>query len=314
AEWEEAVTAAAAGMRNVELTAADNVLDRATPVAAAVVLRLALAGGLGLVAVVAAIIVSITTARALVRQLERLRDAAHELADQRLPRVVERLSRGEQVDVAAEAPPLQFGDDEIGQVGQAFNAVQETAVRAAVQQAELRHGVRDVFLSLARRTQSLVHKQLGVVDAMERRETDADELEDLFRIDHLATRMRRNAENLIVLAGSSPGRVWRRPVPMIDVVRGAIAEVEDYTRVSLMPIGEVSLAGRAVGDVIHLLAELVENAVSFSPPYTVVQISGHPVANGHVIEIEDRGLGMSAEDIADANERLANPPEFNPAN
>ena len=133
--------------------------------------------------------------------------------------MVERLGRGEEVDVATEAPPLEFGDDEIGQVGKAFNAVQETAMRTAVEQAELRRNVREVFLSLARRTQALVHRQLTLLDAMERREHDAEELEDLFRVDHLATRMRRNAENLIVLSGSTPGRAWRRNVP--DGRRGA---------------------------------------------------------------------------------------------
>ena len=171
---------------------------------------------------------------------------------------------------AKEAPPLEFGDDEIGQVGKAFNVVQETAVRTAVEQAELRRAVRDVFLSLARRTQALVHRQLTLLDAMERREQDAEELEDLFRVDHLATRMRRNAENLIVLSGSTPGRAWRRSVPMVDVIRGAVGEVEDYTRVQVLPITGVSLAGRAVGDVIHLLAELIENGLSFSrrtPPW-----------------------------------------------
>jgi hypothetical protein len=146
---------------------------------------------------------------------------------------------------------------------------------------------------------------------MERRVTDSTELKDLFRIDHLATRMRRNAENLIVLSGASPARAWRRSVPMVDVVRGALAEVEDYTRVTVMPMGQVELTGRAVGDVIHLLAELIENAVSFSPPYTTVHVSGQQVASGYVIEIEDRGLGMSAEDLATANERIADPPEFN---
>ena len=202
-----------------------------------VIVRLVLAAGLGLLAVIASIVVSITTARALLRQLERLRQAAWQLADERLPRVVERLGRGEEVDVAAEAPPLEFGNDEIGQVGKAFNAVQETAMRTAVEQAELRRSVREVFLSLARRTQALVHRQLTLLDAMERREHDAEELEDLFRVDHLATRMRRNAENLIVLSGSTPGRAWRRNVPMVDVVRGAVAEVEDYTRVNVLPLG-----------------------------------------------------------------------------
>jgi methyl-accepting chemotaxis protein len=308
--WREAITPAIAEIRELELAAADRTLDRATPAAAGVIVRLLLAGGLGLIAVVAAVVISITTARSLVRQLERLRDAARELARHRLPRVVERLSAGETVDVAAEAPPLRFGNDEIGQVGQAFNAVQETAVRAAVQQAELRRGVRDVFLSLARRTQNLVHKQLRMVDEMERRETDADEMADLYRIDHLATRMRRNAENLIVLAGAAPGRGGRRAVPMIDVVRGAMAEVEDYQRVAVQPVQAAALAGRVVGDVIHLLAELIENATSFSPPYAMVGIGGQRVAHGFVVEIEDRGLGMGEAELAEANRQLADPPDF----
>jgi len=179
-----------------------------------------------------------------------------------------------------------------------------------VEQAELRKGVRDVFLSLARRSQALVHRQLSLLDAMERRQAEPEELEDLFRVDHLATRMRRNAENLIVLSGAAPGRGWRNPVPLVDVVRGAVAEVEDYARVTVSPIGASALAGRAVGDVIHLLAELIENAVSFSPPHTVVQVGGQHVANGFVVEIEDRGLGMSAEDLVEANEQLESPPEF----
>ena len=226
-------------LRRVILAGGDGIVARATPVAVRVIVRLVLAAGLGLLAVIASIVVSITTARALVRQLERLREAALELANERLPGVVERLGHGEEVDVAREAPPLEFGDDEIGQVGKAFNAVQETAIRTAVEQAELRRSVRDVFLSLARRTQALVHRQLTLLDAMERREHDAEELEDLFRVDHLATRMRRNAENLIVLSGATPGRAWRQPVPMVDVVRGAVAEVEDYTRVTVLPLGAV---------------------------------------------------------------------------
>ncbi|WP_248959565.1 sensor histidine kinase [Sphaerisporangium perillae] len=288
----------------------DALVERATPIAAGVIARLALAGGLGLLAVIASIVLSITTARALVRRLEELRAAALELAARRLPGVVERLGRGDDVDVAAEAPPLAVGNDAIGQVGQAFNTVQETAIRVAVEQAELRRGYRGILLSLARRTQSLVHRQLAILDAMERRETEPGELADLFRVDHLATRMRRNAENLIVLSGASPGRAWRRSVPMVDVVRGALAEVEDYTQVTMMPMGEAELAGRAIGDVIHLLAELIENAVSFSPPYASVQVSGQEVARGYVVEIEDRGLGMPSEELDAANARIADPPEF----
>ncbi|MEV4499499.1 nitrate- and nitrite sensing domain-containing protein [Micromonospora arborensis] len=313
-EWSDTTTPALTEISAVVLAGGDGVVDRATPVAVGVVVRLALATGLGLLAVIASIIVSITTARALVRQLERLRNAAFRLANERLPSVVERLGRGEEVDVAAEAPPLEFGTDEIGQVGKAFNAVQETAIRTAVEQAELRRNVREVFLSLARRTQALVHRQLTLLDAMERREHDAEELEDLFRVDHLATRMRRNAENLIVLSGSTPGRAWRRNVPMVDVVRGAVAEVEDYTRVNVLPLGPVSLAGRAVGDIIHLLAELIENGLSFSPPHTTVEVRGQLVSNGFAIEIEDRGLGMSEEDLAAANHRIVDQSELNLAN
>ncbi|MFG1706689.1 nitrate- and nitrite sensing domain-containing protein [Nonomuraea sp. M3C6] len=309
-EWRKSAEATLSSMQTVTLAGGDRLLERITPVAIGVIVRLVLAGGLGLLAVIASIVLSITTTRQLLAQLKKLRDAAHELSDDRLPGVVERIGRGEEVDLAREAPALDFGDDEIGQVGQAFNTVQRTAVGVAAEQAELRRSIRDILLSLARRTQGLVHRQLTVLDVMERRETDPEELKELFRLDHLAIRMRRNAENLIVLSGSAPARTWRRSVPMVDVVRGALAEVEDYTRVTLMPMGEVVLIGRAVGDVIHLLAELIENAVSFSPPYTNVQVSGQLVANGYVIEIEDRGLGMKSEDLDAANERIADPPEF----
>ncbi|MEV4098175.1 sensor histidine kinase [Streptosporangium saharense] len=309
-QWAASAQPVLTKLQEVVLIAGDGVVERATPVATGVIVRLSLAGGLGLLAVVASIILAITTARALVQQLDKLRIAAWELANERLPSVVERIGHGEDVDIAAEAPPLEFGNDQIGHVGQAFNAVQRTAVKVAAEQAQLRRDIADILRNLARRTQSLVHRQLSVLDVMERREDDPQELRDLFRLDHLATRMRRYAENLLVLSGAAPGRAWRDSVPMIDVVRGALAEIEDYTRVDVLPLGEVSLDGRAVGDVIHLVAELVENAASFSPPYTTVQVSGYPVAHGHALEIEDRGLGMSQEDIDSANERIANPPEL----
>ncbi|MDX6743296.1 nitrate- and nitrite sensing domain-containing protein [Actinocorallia sp. A-T 12471] len=311
AEWNSAAKTWFDETYDIMRDSGDGLVEDSIPIAAGVIIRLILAGGLGFLAVVASVVLSITTARHLVQQLERLKEAAHELADVRLPNVVERLGHGETVDVNAEAPPLEFGDDDIGKVGQAFNAVQETAIRTAVEQAELRRGIRDILLSLARRTQALVHRQLTLLDVMERREIDTEELEDLFKIDHLATRMRRNAENLIILSGATPARGWRRPVPMVDVVRSAVSEVEDYTRVTVMPIDEVHLVGRAVADIAHLLAELIENAVSFSPPYTYAQISGHMVASGYAIEVEDRGLGMSDENLELINQRIADPPEFN---
>jgi len=159
-----------------------------------------------------------------------------------------------------------------------------------------------------------LHRQLALLDRMERRTTDPDELEDLFRVDHLATRMRRHAEDLVILAGATAGRGWRNPVPMIDVIRGAISEVEDYTRVDIQAIQPAATVGHAVGDVIHLLSELLENATSFSPPHTRVHVTGQIVGRGYAIEVEDRGLGMTPEAIDEANRRLADPPDFDPAN
>ena len=170
-----------------------------------------------------------------------------------------------------------------------------------------------MFRSLARRSQSLLHRQLILLDQMERRASDPEALDDLFRLDHLTTRMRRHAEGLVILAGAAPSRAWSSPVRMVDVMRGAIAEVEDYARVSVATRSQAALAGSAVADVIHLLAELVENATTLSPPYTSVRVSGDSVANGFAIEVEDRGLGMSPQRLAELNERLASPPEFNPS-
>ncbi|MEU1590483.1 nitrate- and nitrite sensing domain-containing protein [Micromonospora sp. NPDC005710] len=309
-EWDSTAGAALSELQTMVLSSGDALVDRATPVAVWVVVRLVLAAGLGALAVIASIVMSVTTARALVAQLQLLRVAAHQLADERLPSVVRRLGRGEKVDVAAEAPPLDFGDDEIGQLGQAFNRVQEMAILTAVRQAELRRDVRDVFLSLARRTQGLVHRQLTLLERMQRNEEDPKKLEDLFRVDHLTTRQRRNAENLIVLSGATPGRAWRQEVPLLDVARAASQEVEDYTRVNVLPFGSVGLAGRAVGDVIHLLAELIENALSFSPPHTTVDVSGQLVAKGFVVEVVDRGLGMGDEELVAANEQIASTEEL----
>lgn len=310
-EWRSAADGALDGLNTVIQVGGDRLVERATPVAIGVLSRLLLAGGLGLLAVVASIVLAVTTSRALLAQLRRLRDAAHELAQRRLPDVVDRVGHGENVDLASEAPPLDFGSaDEIGQVAQAFNRVQQTALATAVQQAELRRTHRSVLTNLARRTQSQITRTLSLLDAMQRRTTAPEELDDLFALDQLAVRTRRNAENLLVLSGASPARTWRRTVPFVDLVRGALAEVEDFTRVSVAPLGDTHLVGKAVGDVIHLLAELIENAVSFSPPATKVLVSGEFVANGYVLEIEDRGLGIPPEELAEANRLIADPPEF----
>ncbi|MEV7983745.1 nitrate- and nitrite sensing domain-containing protein [Micromonospora sp. NPDC085948] len=313
AAWQTSHDAVQQQLRDFELAEADGLTDRSVPMAVRILARLAAAGVLGLVAVVVSVLVALRLGRTLAQRLTGVRTAALELAEHRLPDVVARLRRGEQVDVAREAPPLEYGHDEIGEVGRAFTEVQRTAVQAAVDEVALRRGLNEVFLNIARRSQSLVHRQLHLLDRMERRAEDPDELAELFQVDHLATRLRRHAEDLVILAGSAPGRGWRNPVAMVDLIRGAISEVEAYDRVDIAGAQPAGVLGRAVGDVIHLLAELVENATAFSPPDTRVTVTGERVANGYALEITDQGLGMSAAALETANTRLASSPEFDPA-
>jgi HAMP domain-containing protein len=249
-------------------------------------------------------------ARSMVQPLQTLTDTANEVAEERLPGLVDQLQHAEdprELDVVPEPVPVN-STDEIGQVSAAFNSVHRTAIQVATEQAALRRSIGDMFLNLARRSQSLIDRQLELMDDLERNETDPETLENLFKLDHLATRMRRNSEDLIVLSGEAPPRRWTQPMPLVEVVRAAVAEVEDYNRVELLPIDDIGLAGQAVSDVVHLLAELIENATSFSPPGTKVQVAGQGIASGYVIEIEDRGLGMTDDELVEANERLANPP------
>jgi signal transduction histidine kinase len=308
--WSRSVQAVTLGLSQAAMQSADTLTARAQQVASSTYRRLILVGGLGLLAVIVSIVISIWIGRGLVQQLAALRRSALELANKRLPGVVERLRAGQDVDVAAEAPPLEASADEIGQVQEAFNAVQRTAVEAAVDEARLRRGVSDVFRNLARRSQSLLHRQLALLDAMERRASEPEALEDLFRIDHLTTRMRRHSEGLIILSGDSPGRGWRNPVPLVDVLRAAVAEVEDYTRIRVTTGTHAGLIGPAVADVIHLIAELAENATIYSPPNAPVRIHGDIVGRGFAVEIEDRGLGITEDKLAEINNNLAHPPQF----
>ncbi|MEU8382203.1 nitrate- and nitrite sensing domain-containing protein [Streptosporangium sp. NPDC048865] len=309
--WKATTNSISTWLDQVNLSASKALAERVQEVATGVIVRILIAGGVGLIAVVASIIISVRFGRRLATELAGLRSAALDLADVRLPRVVDRLRRGEDVDVRAEAPPIEAGGStEVHDVAHAFGSVQRTAVEAAVGQANLRRGVSQVFVNLARRKQSLLHRQLTLLDSMQRRATDPDSLEDLFRLDHLTTRMRRHAEGLIILSGAAPGRSWRKPVPVIDVLRAAVAEVEDYTRVNVLPVPDVSLDGAAVADITHLVAELIENATIFSPPQTSVTVRGDVVANGFAVEVEDRGLGLTVAEYEAINERLASPPEF----
>ncbi|MER7668555.1 nitrate- and nitrite sensing domain-containing protein [Kitasatospora sp. NPDC096128] len=308
--WRETADRSLGDLSSINARIAAGLDDRGRSAAIAALWRGGIAGAIGLVAVVLSVLISFRIGRGLARELINLRNAANELASTRLPSVMLRLRRGEPVDVAAEAPELRFGQAEIGQVGQAINAVQRAAVEAAVEQAELRRGVAAVFVNLARRSQVLLHRQLTLLDTMERRTEDPAELADLFKVDHLTTRMRRHAEGLIILAGGSPGRAWRKPVRMVDVVRAAVGEVEDYARVVVRPFPGTGLLGSAVADVTHLLAELVENAAVFSPPTTQVTVQGEVVAHGFALEIDDRGLGLSEQLLAEINERITVEQEF----
>ncbi|WP_326648555.1 MULTISPECIES: nitrate- and nitrite sensing domain-containing protein [unclassified Streptomyces] len=295
-----------------------NTADRGRAFAYREMVKAAVVGLLGLIAVGLSIWFSVTSGRRISRRLEELRDAAEVLATRQLPDVMERLGAGEEVDAAAAAPPLDFGGDdrgldEIGQVGQALNTARLAAVEAAVKQATLRRGVFAVLLNIARRNQALVHRQSKLVDTLERRTTDPDTLEDLFRIDHLTTRMRRHAEGLIILSGATPGRRWRKPVPVVDIVAAAVGEIEDYTRVVVPPMPAVGISAEAVADVVHLVAELVENAAVFSPPHTQVTMRTGRAGNGFVLEIDDRGLGMDADELDQAHRTLARPRDFDPA-
>lgn len=310
ARWEESAVPVLDRLAGDSTEMGNRFQDRAEPAAYRVLAQAGIAGVLGFLALIVSVFVSVRIGRELVRDLSRLRKDAHEVSGVRLPSVMRRLAAGEQVDVETEAPHLSYEPDEIGQVGQALNTLQRAAVEAAVKQADMRRGVSEVFVNLARRNQVLLHRQLTLLDAMERRTENSDELADLFRLDHLTTRMRRHAEGLVILSGAAPSRQWRKPIQLMDVVRAAVAEVEDYERVEVRRLARIGVGGPAVADLTHLIAELLENATVFSPPHTAVQVHGERVSNGFTLEIHDRGLGMAPEVLLDANLRLAETPDF----
>ncbi|MFJ3307611.1 nitrate- and nitrite sensing domain-containing protein [Streptomyces sp. NPDC086549] len=304
ATWDAAHARVRDGMRAIETDAARTVAGRADPFGRGLLTPAGAAVLFGLAAVAASLVISVRIGRALVVELVSLRNSALEIARRKLPEAMRKLRAGEEIDIQAEAPSGPSAEDETGQVAEALGTVHRAALRAAVERAELASGISGVFVNLARRSQVLVHRQLSLLDSMERRSEDPNELSDLFRLDHLTTRMRRHAESLIILSGAAPGRAWRMPVSLINVVRAAVSEVEDYARVEVRQLPEASVIGTAVADLTHLLAEIVENAAQFSPPHTRVRITGEPVGNGYAVEVEDRGLGMGQETLAEANRRI----------
>jgi signal transduction histidine kinase len=315
--WSEAMFTRVALIREVERRLDEELQAHVQALQNALIRQLVAEGLTVLIVLFFAVLIALLIARSMASSLRRLREGALSVAYESLPQSVARLRNPEtlgemtpdQVAASVKDPVQVRGRDEIGQVSQAFNVVHREAVRIAAEQAALRANVATMFINLARRSQVLVDRLIGHLDRLERGEEDPDRLAELFQLDHLATRMRRNDENLLVLAGADSTRVQRDPAPLSDVLRAAQSEVEQYTRIEFGIVDrDVEVAQHAVNDVVHLLAELFDNATSFSSPDTVVVVDARRAGDRAILQIEDRGIGISAEQLAELNTRLANPP------
>ncbi|MFE9723281.1 nitrate- and nitrite sensing domain-containing protein [Streptomyces sp. NPDC005794] len=313
--WMAAATAKFDGYTTVENELVDKAVAEAAQISTDARNDAVVNAAIVIIALLAAFIIAGLMARQMSRSMRRLRTAAFGIAEQRLPMLVDQLSRTEPGRVDTRVQPIPINSqDEIGEVARAFDQVHREAVRLAAEQAMLRGNVNAIFTNLSRRNQSLIEGQLTLITGLENNEADPDQLESLFKLDHLATRMRRNGENLLVLAGEEPGRRWNQPVPLVDVLRAASSEVESYERIELTGVPESEIHGQAVTDLVHLLAELLENATTFSSPQTKVRVTATRLPDGRVmVEIHDKGIGLTAEDFADINHKLANPPTVDAA-
>ncbi|MER5630990.1 nitrate- and nitrite sensing domain-containing protein [Streptomyces nitrosporeus] len=313
--WMAAATAKFDAYTTVENELVDKAVNEAAEISADARNAAITNAAIVVVALLAAFVIAGLMARQMSRSMRRLRTAAFGIAEQRLPMLVDQLSRTEPGRVDTRVQPIPINSqDEIGEVARAFDQVHREAVRLASEQAMLRGNVNAIFTNLSRRNQSLIEGQLTLITDLENNEADPDQLSSLFKLDHLATRMRRNGENLLVLAGEEPGRRWNQPVPLVDVLRAASSEVESYERIELTGVPESEIHGQAVTDLVHLLAELLENATTFSSPQTKVRVTATRLPDGRVmIEIHDKGIGLTAEDFADINHKLANPPTVDAA-
>ena len=298
------------GMSSVEVKLVNAVIARSTALRQSAIVDAIIWGSAILLVLLLAFLATVAVGRSMIRPLRRLRTGALDVAGVRLPEAVRRINETDGEGVPQEVVPIDVDStDEIGEVARAFDQVHREAVRLASNEAALRSNVNAMFVNLSRRSQSLVERQIGLIDHLEQGEQDSERLANLFQMDHLATRMRRNSENLLVLAGHDVSRRWTQAVGLVDVLRAAVSEIEQYERVTLSVQPGISVRGQAVNDVVHLLSELAENATSFSAADTPVNISGHLLNSGGVLlEITDQGVGMGAEEMAHANWRLDNPP------
>ncbi|MFG1603061.1 nitrate- and nitrite sensing domain-containing protein [Actinoplanes sp. NPDC049265] len=317
AGWEQALTGYNGLFRQVETRFDAAIVSSATDLRDGVQREVFIETSALLGMLLLAILFAWLVARSMARSLRELRQGALSVAQYGLPHAVNRLrdpslssslTPAQVADQVAEPLPVR-SRDEFGQVTEAFNAVHLEAVRTAAEQAALRASVATMFVNLARRSQILVDRLIGHLDRLERGEEDPDRLAELFQLDHLATRMRRNDENLLVLAGADSTRVQREPAALIDVLRAAQSEVEHYTRIEFGTVDrDIEVAAHAVNDMVHLVAELFDNATAFSPPNSTVLVEARRLGDGAILSVEDRGIGISHEQLRDLNERLANPP------
>ncbi|MEV1329044.1 nitrate- and nitrite sensing domain-containing protein [Micromonospora costi] len=321
-QWDSAMVANAKLIRSVEAKLDGDVVRQAESIRSDVQRQVFLETGLLLSMLLLAVLFAYLVARSMARSLRELRQGALSVAQYGLPQAVARLrdpqvtgqlSPAQLANQIAEPLPVR-SKDEFGQVTEAFNAVHLEAVRTAAEQAALRASVATMFVNLARRSQILVDRLIGHLDRLERGEEDPDRLAELFQLDHLATRMRRNDENLLVLAGADSTRVQREPAALIDVLRAAQSEVEHYTRIEFGVIDrDIEIAAHAVNDLVHLVAELFDNATAFSPPDSQVMVEARRVGDRASLYVEDRGIGISADQLHELNERLATPPQVDVA-
>ena len=297
-------------MRQVERQLADAIARQASALHQGAMRSLLLTAAIAAAVLIIVLLATVIIARSLVRPLRQLKAGALEVAEVRLPGEVRELSTAGDTGQSVEVEPIGVhSTDEIGQVARAFDQVHQEAVRLAADEARLRGSVSAMFISLSRRSGSLLERLLRLIDSLELGEQDSERLADLFRMDHLATRMRRNSENLLVLAGQEPPRRWAEPVSLADVARASVSEIEQYDRVVLDLQPGLGVTGNAVADVVHLLAEIIENATTFSQKSTHVTVSGHSLRSGGVlINVIDSGMGMTEEQLAVVNWRLENPP------
>ncbi|MBR7829803.1 nitrate- and nitrite sensing domain-containing protein, partial [Actinospica sp. MGRD01-02] len=297
-------------IRAIESVVGQNIMARTSALLTSARDDMYLNVGIIVAVLLLAFLATVVIARSISRPLQVLRTSALDIADVRLPAVIERLRGSTDAAEPTAVQPIAIDSrDEVGSVARAFDEVHHSAVRLATEQALLRASVNAVFTNLSRRSQTLVERQLALIDDLESGEREPGRLAHLFRLDHLATRMRRNNENLLVLAGEESARRWTEAVRLVDVARAAAAEVEHYERIILGEVPRVGIVGQAAPDIAHLVAELLENATAFSAPRTKVWIAARRDDEGGVVlRIEDAGIGMKPAEIEEANERIANPP------